>query len=86
MSQSAVALPSSSRLEVLCRADDVLGEGPLWDYRSNSLLWVDILRGRVHSWSATNGVRDVVQMDALIGAIALAGQADFLLATSKGLF
>ena len=62
---------SQAAPQVLCRADDVLGEGPLWDHRSSSLLWVDILRGCVHSWSEVDGVCDVLQMDALIGSIAL---------------
>ena len=73
-------------LKVLCRSGDLLGEGPLWDHRSGCLLWVDILRGRIHSCSATGGVREIFQIDGLIGSIALAGHADLLIATSKGLF
>ena len=72
--------------QLLCQAEDVLGEGPLWDHRFESLLWLDILRGRVHCWSAFTGVRDLVQIDGLIGSIALAGRFDLLLATSNGLF
>ena len=71
--------------QVLCRPDDILGEGPLWDHRRGCLLWIDIVRGRVHSWSHQEGMRDLVQVDALIGSIALVGDADLLLATSRGL-
>jgi sugar lactone lactonase YvrE len=73
-------------LEVLCQTDDALGEGPLWDHRTESLLWLDILRGRVHCWSVSTGLKDILQIDALIGSIALAGRFDLLLATSEGLF
>jgi len=85
MSHVARVQRSSSEAAVLCRTDDVLGEGPLWDHRSNSLLWIDIFRGRVHRWSEGEGARVILEMDALIGAVALAGAADLLLATSKGL-
>lgn len=70
---------------VLCKSADMLGECPLWDHRSGQLLWIDILRGLVHSWSPANGARDVLQVDALIGSVALMGDADLMLATSKGL-
>lgn len=72
-------------IKALGRADNLLGEGPLWDHRTERLLWIDILRGRVHAWSEESGSRQIVQVDALIGSIALAGQSDLLLATSRGL-
>jgi sugar lactone lactonase YvrE len=76
---------ASFTAQVLCRAEDVLGEGPLWDHRSGHLLWIDIIRGIVHSWSAADGLRELVRAELLIGSIALTGQADLLLATSQGL-
>lgn len=72
--------------KVLCEAQDILGECPLWDCRTDCLLWIDILRGRIHRWSKSAGVHDLVHLDALIGSIALAGDSDLLLATSNGLY
>jgi sugar lactone lactonase YvrE len=72
-------------VSALCRVDDQLGEGPLWDHRAHRLLWIDILRGVVHSWSPTEGASDLLRVDALIGSIALAPEDDLLLATSQGL-
>lgn len=86
MSSPGVTSAVREHCKVLCQEGDILGEGPLWDHRSDSLLWIDILRGKVHCWSASRGVQTLVEMDALIGSIALAGQADLLLATSMGLF
>jgi sugar lactone lactonase YvrE len=74
-----------SQPRVLCRPGDVLGEGPIWDHRAGQLLWIDILAGRVYSWSSAAGASEVLRVDALLGAVALAGESDLLLATSKGL-
>jgi sugar lactone lactonase YvrE len=76
---------SAPGLRVLCHCGDILGEGPLWDHRAGRLLWIDILRGLVHSWSPIDGMRDLLNLDMLIGSLALAGEADLLLATSQGL-
>jgi sugar lactone lactonase YvrE len=40
----------------------------------------------VHAWSANTGLHTSVQIEGLVGSIALAGKADLLVATSKGLF
>ena len=48
-----------------------LGESPLWDDRSNDLLWVDIEAGRVLRLSSASAERTVTQIDEPIGAIAL---------------
>lgn len=70
--------------QAVCHTSDQLAEAPLWDHRAERLLWIDIQRGRVQSWSEDASVCEVMQADALIGSIALAGDADLLLATSKG--
>src|SRR3569833_3007914 len=70
----------------LCNAGDLLGEGPLWDHRLNRLLWIDILKGCVHSWTQAAGASELVRLDLMIGSIALAGDSDLLLATSRGIF
>lgn len=72
-------------VDVICRADDQLGESPLWDHRAGRLLWVDILRGLVHSWSPQEGARELLRVDALVGAVALMGDSNLLLATTGGL-
>lgn len=70
---------------LICQCGDLLGEGPLWDHRQGRLLWIDILRGVVHSWRPTGELSEVLHVDALLGSIALCGKSDLLLATSRGL-
>jgi len=39
---------NSARPDVVIRADAETGEGPVWDYRTDELVWVDIPRGILH--------------------------------------
>jgi sugar lactone lactonase YvrE len=75
--------PSPAR--VLWRSSDQLGEGPLWDHRLARWLWVDILRGIVHSLTPSGIYTELMHADLLIASIALLGEEDLLLATSQGL-
>jgi sugar lactone lactonase YvrE len=70
---------------MIAECGDLLGEGSLWDRRKGQLLWIEILRGIVHSWSPPRKVSGVLRVSALIGSIALLGKTDLLLAISKGL-
>jgi sugar lactone lactonase YvrE len=74
-----------AEVSLIAQCGDLLGEGPLWDHRRGQLLWIDILRGIVHSWCRPGQVSELLRVDALIGSIALCGESDLLLATSKGL-
>ena len=51
-----------------------LGEGPVWEARSDQLLWVDILRGEVHRATVTGSgtLREAVPivLDRHVGTIA----------------
>lgn len=76
---------AASEVSVIADCGDLLGEGPLWDHRKGQLLWIDILRGIVHTWSRPGQMAELLRVDALIGSIALYGKSDLLLATSKGL-
>jgi sugar lactone lactonase YvrE len=41
-------VPESAHPEVVIRAAAETGEGPVWDYRTGELAWVDIPRGILH--------------------------------------
>ena len=49
-----------SELEIL--ADSLLlPEGPVWNKKSNELLFVDNLQNKVLSWSSRDGIKDYIQ-------------------------
>lgn len=54
--------------ELLFNAQAILGEGPAWDKKSQTLYWVDILAKRVHAWKDDRD--DFLQLDEFIGCVA----------------
>ncbi|MFH8930238.1 SMP-30/gluconolactonase/LRE family protein [Streptomyces pristinaespiralis] len=55
-------------MEVAVRHDALLGEGPTWDPAAERLLWVDILRSRVHTYDPATGRRTVMATGQHVGA------------------
>ena len=48
-----------------------LGEGPVWDARSQLLYWVDIYNHRVHQFNPETGRNRFIDVGETVGAIAL---------------
>src|ERR687887_199996 len=59
-----------------------LGEGPCWDPRGNRLLWVDLLRGLVHSLDQDETCR-TAEIGQPVSAIAVDGDG-WVLAVETG--
>jgi sugar lactone lactonase YvrE len=56
-------------VEVAVRAEAELGEGPTWDAAAGRLLWLDILRARVHTYDPASGRRTVRTAEQHVGAV-----------------
>jgi sugar lactone lactonase YvrE len=59
-----------------------LAEGPRWDAVGRRLLWVDIERGELHTYSDTH---ECVQLGAMVGACAPTDDGDVLVALADRL-
>lgn len=57
--------------ELVHDAQAALGEGPLWDFRTDELMWVDITRGEVHRFDAVRGSDETIVIGQPVGAIGL---------------
>jgi sugar lactone lactonase YvrE len=55
--------------EVAVQAEAELGEGPTWDAAGGRLLWIDILRSRIHTYDPVSGRRTVRTTPQHIGAV-----------------
>jgi len=55
MVKRAVRSVDLDHSDVAVRCDDELGEGPVWDGERKALLWVDIVRRRIHLWEPDAG-------------------------------
>lgn len=60
--------------ELIFDARATLGEGPIWDAKTQTLYWVDILEKRIY---ADNEL--FIELDDLIGCIALSKNGHFIL-------
>ncbi|MBS1745862.1 MAG: SMP-30/gluconolactonase/LRE family protein [Bacteroidetes bacterium] len=58
-------------LTVVYNAENILGEGPVWDKYKNRILWVDILNRSIHSYSLEEKKHNEIAVDGYIGAIAV---------------
>jgi sugar lactone lactonase YvrE len=67
------------RPELLLDAKATLGEGPVWDAKSQTLYWIDILEKRIYA-----GTEVIVQLDKSIGCLALRPGGTLLIALSDG--
>src|SRR5262249_31664867 len=80
--QAALMTEPGVELVLDARAD--LGEGPRWDAREQRLLWVDIMRGRVHSFRPARGACRSLSIGRPVGALACAADGRLVLALAGG--
>jgi sugar lactone lactonase YvrE len=55
-------------VEVALRTHAELGEGPTWDIRTETLLWVDILGSTVHRFHPAHGTDEMLEVPQHVGA------------------
>lgn len=63
----------------------LLGEGPVWDEKTGSICWVDILNGRIHEYQPAGNSHRTHQVDSLVGAVAICENGDFIAGLREGL-
>ncbi len=67
------------KIELILDAKATLGEGPVWDAKSQILYWIDILEKRIYA-----GVEVIALLDKFIGCLALRPNGTLLTALSGG--
>ena len=72
------------RAELVVDARAVLGEGPLWDERTDELLWVDILAGVVHRYDPQTGADRAFDAGTYVGAVVPRAAGGYALAVADG--
>lgn len=71
-------------VEVVLDAHAAVGEGPVWDQRSNRLFWVDIMGHKVHVFDPATNRDSSVDVGQPVGAAALREQGGMVLALRDG--
>jgi sugar lactone lactonase YvrE len=55
--------------ELAFAAQAELGEGPVWDVRTGTLIWVDLLGHRLHRSDLSSGTTSTLEIDRTVGAV-----------------
>lgn len=71
-------------IELALDAKAELGEGPIWDAATSRLLFVDIMRGRVHEFDPASGSDRLYEIGEPVGALTPTTRGDCVLATKSG--
>lgn len=81
---SLAAMPALARAEdapvAISPPGAILGEGPLWSARDNTLYWVDIRGKKLHAYRLSDGSQPSWDMPDLIDWIVLRESGGFLVA------
>ena len=62
----------------------IIGEGPVWDDRSQRLVFVDILDKAIHLYDPANGAHEKVDAGQAIGAVGVREAGGLILALERG--
>ena len=76
----------SLRAEPVLEAGAELGEGPIWDAGRRRLLFVDIMRGHVHTFDPESRAHGIVDVGRPVGAVACTQAGDWIAAAAQGFF
>jgi sugar lactone lactonase YvrE len=72
------------RIEVVLDARASVGEGPVWDDRTSTLVWVDIMGNSVHVFDPATAQDRCVDVGQPVGAAALRERGGLVLALRDG--
>lgn len=63
-----------------------VGEGPLWDGRTRSLFFIDVVRHMVHRFHMSTGITTSWDVGQPVGSLALRAQGGAIVALKNGIF
>lgn len=73
------------KADLLLDTKSILGEGPVWDWRKQHLLWVDIEGNGLHLFNPRNQQHRLWTFDGMLGATVPIENGTMLLALESGL-
>nr|WP_086938663.1 SMP-30/gluconolactonase/LRE family protein [Thaumasiovibrio occultus] len=77
-------IPLTPSIQLLTSAEFSLAESPVWDWRYQRWMWVDIAKGRLYFQH--ENTQTYLAWDEPLGCVAMAGERDFILAFKSGIY
>ncbi len=74
----------NSTAEVLVAHTCLLGEGPVWSKDEHCILWLDVLRGEIHSYYPESKTHKTFTVGRMVGAVAIRRAGGLLAALQDG--
>ena len=62
----------------------LLGEGPVWNSSEQSIMWIDVLNGMIHTYHPASKACEIFDAGRMIGAIALRRSGGLIAAVKDG--
>jgi sugar lactone lactonase YvrE len=72
------------KVETVVKYKCLLGEGPVWDSRRETLCWIDILNGEIHEYNPADDLQKTLIIHQMVGAIAICKNGNFIAALKNG--
>jgi hypothetical protein len=70
-------------VDVVLDAHATVGEGPVWDERTGTLVWVDIMNNSVHVYDPASGTDRAIDDGQPVGAAALRGSGGVVAGSAR---
>ena len=71
--------------EVLLQHTCLLGEGPVWDVNTKTIIWIDLLNGIIHELYTQEQSHRTLELGDVVGAVVLTQSGNYLAALKSGL-
>ena len=75
---------NDSKLHPVTTYRSILGEGPVWDSATKSILWLDIVQGIIHEYFPAKEKHSQLSLGEMVGAIALSQDNQLIAALQSG--
>ncbi|MEO8711054.1 MAG: SMP-30/gluconolactonase/LRE family protein, partial [Parafilimonas sp.] len=62
-----------------------LGEGPVWDAENQRILWLDIIRGKIHQYDINTKIHKDFSVGEMVGCIAARESGGFIAGLESGI-
>lgn len=72
-------------IEVVVNHTCLLGEGPVWDFKGKTIIWVDILNGEIHEFHPSQNLHRKIDVREMVGSVAICTDGNFIAALKNGL-
>ncbi|MGA3214679.1 MAG: SMP-30/gluconolactonase/LRE family protein [Acidimicrobiales bacterium] len=79
-----LAVARSISAELAFAGEAELGEGPVWDPVTKTLIWLDLLGEKVHRSDPSSGLTTTVAVERTVGAVALRAAGGLVAAVAGG--